>query len=298
MRRNSLRILILAVMFAVTALSAVGFFADRVGRVLSVEGAAAIAADLVIEQGDPIPSAWLEEARRLKLQTSRMVRFPSVLFFGDRPQLVQIKAVDTNYPLRGALRVRLPSGKSKRPAPPGDAIVGPRLARAIGHAAGNVNLGRLQLRIVGQLLEEPDLAASLFQLASRLLVNWDDAERSGLLGPASRARYRLLIAGSGAAVRQFRSWLQPRLLPGSELLTPENGRPELVAAIERARRFLSLAALCGSLLAGVAILLAVRDYLERSLDEAGRLAQRLRDWKVPDSGLFATTRARLVAING
>ncbi len=101
MRRNSLRILILAVMFAVTALSAVGFFADRVGRVLSVEGAAAIAADLVIEQVGPIPSAWLEEARRLKLQTSRMVRFPSVLFFGDRPQLVQIKAVDTNYPLRG-----------------------------------------------------------------------------------------------------------------------------------------------------------------------------------------------------
>lgn len=271
MRQRSLYILFVAIVLAVTALSAVGFFAERVEHALSAEGSAAIAADLVVEQGEPIPADWIWQAQRLGLETSRMLRFPTVLFINERPQLVQIKAVEQNYPLRGRLLIRRASEDFAHAPLPGEAATEPRLARLLGEGQTQINLGRLQLKLVGQLLEEPDLGASLFQLVPRLLISWADAHKSGLLGPASRAKYRLLSAGPTQAVRQFREWLRPRLPPGAQLLTPDSGRPELNSAIERARRFLSLAALCGSLLAGVAILLAARDYLQRSLDEAAIL---------------------------
>ncbi len=271
MKTGSLRILFAAVLLAVTALAAVGFFADRVERALQGERAAALAADLVAEQGEPIPQAWIARAQSLGLATSRQVTFPSVLFLQGQPRLVQVKAVDASYPLRGRLRVGRPDGsESGEPPRPGEAVVEARIARWLGEQT-EVPLGRLKLRLAGRLLEEPDVGASLFRLAPRLLINRADVDASGLLGPASRAHFRLLVAGEARQIASFRQWLGSRLNADGRLLGVEDGRPELNTAIERARRFLGLAALCASLLAGVAILLAARDYLARSLDEAAIL---------------------------
>jgi len=272
MRSGGLRVLFLAVTLAVMALAAVGFFADRVQQALSAERAAAIAADLVVEQGEPIPAEWIERAQQLGLQSSREMSFPSVLFLGEQPQLVRIKAVESNYPLRGRLEIVTAQGEpTGAPPGPGEAVAGARLLRLLADAQATVGLGSLQLRLVGRLVDEPDLGASLFQLAPRLLVSWQDAQHSGLLGPASRARYRLLLAGPAEVLRQYQAWIKKHHLAGTRILTAGDGRPELDTAIERARRFLSLAALCASLLAGVAIMLAARSFLEQSLDEAAIL---------------------------
>jgi putative ABC transport system permease protein len=69
----------------------------------------------------------------------------------------------------------------------------------------------------------------------------------------------------------MRTWIEARLPPGSELEDIQNARPELRTALERAERFLSLAALCASLLSGIAILLATRRYVDRALDGAAVL---------------------------
>jgi len=58
---------------------------------------------------------------------------------------------------------------------------------------------------------------------------------------------------------------------GAQLLDVGTGRPELSSAIERGQRFLKLAALCASLLAGVAVMLATRRFVTLVLDEAAIL---------------------------
>jgi putative ABC transport system permease protein len=268
-----LRLLLAAVLLAVAALSSVGFFADRVERALVLQGAALLAADLVVEQGEPIPDAWLEEARQRGLEAARTITFPSVIIAGERPQLVQVKAVDPDYPLRGRLQVDTPNGGSGQAPPEGQAWLEGRLRDRVGARIGEsrVQLGELELGAGGVLVDEPDRGGNLFQLSPRLMVAYRDAERSGLLGPASRVKYRLLVAGDTQAVKAMRQWLAPRLGSGSELVDLENARPELRTALERARRFLSLAALCASLLAGIAILLATRRYVDRALDGAAVL---------------------------
>ena len=272
-RDPGLRLLFAAVLIAVAALGSVVFFADRVERALTLQGAALMAADLVVEQGGPIPQEWRDKAASLGIRHARTVTFPSVVLGNDRPLLVQVKGVEPPYPLRGTLRVAQPDGTVTRPPATGEAWLEGRLRDRLDVRIGSdtVQLGELTLRATGVLVDEPDRGGNLFQLAPRLMVDYADVERSGLLGPGSRVRYRLLLAGDAAAVAAMRVWLARRLPAGSELADLDNARPELRTALERARRFLGLAALCASLLAGVAMLLASRRYVERSLDGAAVL---------------------------
>ncbi|MCG6965119.1 MAG: FtsX-like permease family protein [Chromatiaceae bacterium] len=273
LRDPGLRLLLAALLVAVAALTSVAFFAERVERALQLQGAALMAADLVVEQGEAIPAEWLEKADALGVRHARTVTFPSVIIANERPLLVQVKAVEEPYPLRGRLQVQTPGGAAARPPAAGEAWLEGRLRDRLGAVIGrtDLRLGELGLRAGGVLLDEPDRGGNLFQLAPRLMINYADVQRSGLLGPASRVKYRLLLAGDADQVVALRAWLSERLPQGSELADLENARPELRTAIERARRFLSLAALCASLLAGVAILLATRRYVDRALDGAAVL---------------------------
>ncbi|MGD2117548.1 MAG: FtsX-like permease family protein [Chromatiales bacterium] len=276
---RSLLLLFSALVVAVTAMTSVAFFVDRVDRGLVLQGAALLAADLVIEQGNDIPAEWLEQARQLGLETSEQVSFPSVLFHEDRPVLVQVKAVDGAYPLRGELQVSGSNGLVTAGAPPAGHLYLEnnlrdklQLAADFGAATAPVfPLGELSLQLAGYIEQEPDRGGNLFQLAPRIMLNSADVQASGLLGPASRARYRLLLAGDSNTIAQYRRWLTPRLPHGSRVLDVENARPELRTALDRGRRFLSLAALCASLLAGIAILLAARRYVSRAMDTAAIL---------------------------
>ena len=129
-------------------------------------------------------------------------------------------------------------------------------------------LGELSLELAGVVQREPDRGGSLFQLAPRVMINYRDLAASGLLGPASRAKYRLLIAGEPQAMASYRKWVVTNLPLGARILDIENARPELRTALERGHRFLNLAALCASLLAGIAILLATRRYVSQAIDTA------------------------------
>lgn len=272
-REPGLRLLLAAVTVAVAALSSVAFFADRVERALVLQGAALMAADLVVVSGQPIPRRWLEQAGERGLAHARSVSFPSVVFANEQPVLVQVKAVEPAYPLRGRLQVATPTALGADAPGEGQAWLEGRLRDRLGVTIGEdqVQLGELDLRAAGVLIDEPDRGGNLFALAPRLMISYADVQRSGLLGPGSRVRHRLLLAGNGPAVAGMRDWLSTRLPRGSRIADLENARPELRTALERARRFLSLAALCASLLAGVAMLLASRRYVDHALDSAAVL---------------------------
>jgi hypothetical protein len=57
-----------------------------------------------------------------------------------------------------------------------------------------------------------------------------------------------------------------RLARGQRIEDPQNGRPEIRSALERAQKFLGLAALLTVVLAAVAVALASRRYVQRHLD--------------------------------
>lgn len=102
LRAGELNVLVAAIVLAVAATTAVGFFTDRVGRAIRQQASVVLAADLVIRSPAPIRPDFLAEARARGLATAEAVSFPSVVLTQtDQSSLATIEAVSAGYPLRG-----------------------------------------------------------------------------------------------------------------------------------------------------------------------------------------------------
>ena len=93
-RAGELRLLVLALVVAVAAVTSVGFLADRVGRALERDAGQMLGADLVLDADEPVPDAFLRQARQRGLEVSRTWQFPSMVSAGDGAQLAALKAVE------------------------------------------------------------------------------------------------------------------------------------------------------------------------------------------------------------
>ena len=292
-RAGELHLLIVALIIAVAALTAVGFFTDRVRQGLQLEANQLLGADLLLVSDHPWRPEVAEAARREGLQLAETQTFPSMvaravtnMADGDatdeheeeapRVQLAEIKAVSPGYPLRGRLRLASTDApvvdglveKSAVGIPgPGEAWIDTRLAAALEVRPGDrLMVGAIEMRVAAILTHEPDRGFNLINLAPRLMMRLDDLGASGLIQPGSRVSYRLLVAGDSQKINMFKSFIDKTLERGQRLEDSENGRPEIRSALERAQRFLGLAALLSVVLAAVAIALAARRYLHRHLD--------------------------------
>ncbi len=270
-RSGELYLLTAALVLTVAAITGVGFFTDRIEQAMQRQGGELIAADLVLDGSAPIPDALEQQAQSLGLETARTLEFPSVVLSADGPQLVQVKAVDTAYPLRGELRVQAdhaaPAERAAQGPPPGELWLEPRLLHLLDARPGDeLGLGETKLKVGRVIAYEPDRGGNLFQLAPRVMISTADIPRTGLVTPASRVRYRLLAAGETAAIDRFKRQLEAALPANTSLSDAREARPEFASAVDRATRFLHLATLVTLLVAGAAIALASRRLVERQID--------------------------------
>lgn len=269
LRAGPVLALALAVFVAVAAVTSVGFFTDRVQRAMVLNAAEIIGGDLVVSLPEPLDASFVAEGVRQGFAYTRHVEFRSVVTRGDRFQLVEIKAVDEGWPLRGTPRIATEPFGVERPAggipAHGEVWVEARLLPLLDIGMGDeIGVGESRLRITRVLTHEPDRGGGLFQIGPRVLLNLDDLAATGLVVPASRVRHHELFAGPPAAVDRFREWLVPRLPSNARLLDVREARPEMNAVMQQGERFLGLAALTAVLLAGAAVAVAARHYSERA----------------------------------
>lgn len=274
-RAGELRLLVAALVVAIAALTAVGFFADRVRQALEREANQLLGADLLLIADHPWSAKVGVDARKQGLSVVETRTFPSMVTLGQgvdlRAQLAEIKAVSDGYPLRGSLRTAPAPNAPDSPASgipaPGKIWIDERLAAALSAGVGeSISVGQQALRVDAILTLEPDRGVNFFSVAPRLLMNIADLEATGLIQPGSRVSYRLLLAGEAQAVSAFRGHVESLLGRGERIEDAQNARPEIRRALDRAQQFLGLAALLTVILAAVSVALAARSYMQRHLD--------------------------------
>ncbi len=275
-RAGELRLLFGALLVAVAAITTVSFFTNRVQLALNTQTNQLLAADLVLIADHPIGAQFAQRAEAAGLRLARTLAFPSMVVQGQRNQFVEVKAVSPTYPLRGDLstsKVLFGPGETSPNGPkPGTAWADARLMQLMGLKVGDViSLGQARLSLAAVIDREPDRAGDFFNIAPRLMVNIDDIPRTQLIQTGSRVGYRLLIAGDEKALAAFRAWAAQRLGRGERIEGIGDARPEIRSAMERAQRYLGLAALVSAILAAVAVALAGRQYLARHLDSCAVL---------------------------
>ncbi|HPT50018.1 MAG TPA: ABC transporter permease [Accumulibacter sp.] len=274
-RGGELRLLATALSIAVAALTAVGFFADRVRQALDRESHQLLGADMLLVADHPWPAGVADEARALGLRTVDTQTFPSMVTKGEddaaRAQLAEIKAVGDGYPLRGVLRtapaLNVPDAAARGVPGAGAIWIDERLASSLDARVGDrLAVGQRLLRVEAILTLEPDRGVNFFSVAPRLLMRLDELPETALLQVGSRVAYRLLVAGEAPAVKRFQRTMAPRLQRGERIEDARSGRPEIRAALDRANKFLGLSALLSVVLAAVAVALSTRRYVQRHLD--------------------------------
>ncbi|MEN9560469.1 MAG: hypothetical protein RLZZ502_1680 [Pseudomonadota bacterium] len=266
------RVLLLALAMAVASVGAVSLFAEKVQRSLKQQAAGLLGADVLLAFDKPVKEAaapYLAEARRQGLSNTQSTRFMSmtgkVNDSNTMPVLTDVKAVQTDYPLRGRIVNRQGQALTGIPATQ-EVWIDERLADKLGAQTGTqVQLGKSIFTISNIFAEEPEIAGSFITMSPKLIMNEQALAATELLQLGNRASFRLHVAGDNSA--DYLAWVKSHPQTGMRVDTVNELRPEVRSTLERAEKFLSLTALLAVLLAAVAVVLATRRSIARELDQ-------------------------------
>lgn len=274
LRAADVRALFVALVLAVAASTMIAFFLDRLERGLERQAGQMLGGDLVLEQRDPFPEELRNTLEQAGFTLSDQVDLVSMISQGERFQPASLKAVDDVYPHYGVSHVDRGSGVEQIASgpPAGEAWADPRLAELIEIEIGDrVQVGQTELTISGIIEREADQSAGFGNFNPRLMLNTADLEATGLVQPGSRIEFELLAAGPPAALDQVQGLLAQLRRDGVDVRDVRVDRPQLGNALQRAESYLGLAGLAAVLLAGVAVAMSTRRYVERHLDTAALL---------------------------
>ena len=273
-RSGELRLLFLALVMAVTSVSGIALFTDRLEKALLLESANMLAADRVLGSGKVLPDEILNEAQTRGLRTASTLSFTSMAFSDSGNMLVSAKAVSDTYPLRGD--VIIADAPFIRGAPiqsgpqPGEVWLESRALPALGLEVGDsVYVGEAELTVSKIIIAEPDRSGGgmVDNAGPRLMLHLDDVAKTNVVQLGSRVSYRFLFAADELlALDEFESWVDTEYEGEYRLRDVRDESEEVSEALSRAESFLLLGSLFAVLLAGVAIALTAKRYSERHYD--------------------------------
>lgn len=274
-RAGELRVLFFALLVAVAASTAIGYFGARLNAAMMLRATEFLGADLILEGSSPARAEQVEAGERLGLDHARIVIFSSVIATDAGIQLSSVKAVDDAYPLRGELKSAPAPYEAEQAGSgpkPGEAWAEARLFPAVNLKIGDdVEVGAKALKLTRVLTYEPDRAGNFYSLTPRVMINQQDLAATGVVQPGSRVTYREMWSGSPETLAAYRKTLEPGLEPHQEIKDARDGSQQIGGALGKAERYLNMASLVAVLLAGVAVALSASRFASRRYDASALL---------------------------
>ena len=269
-RSGELRVLILAIIVAVSTVAGIGLFADRIQASILSEAGTLIAADRTVSGSQPLPAEWSTKASELGLETGYITSFQAVVLKDEALQLSSVKAVSDSYPLKGKVKIAdspfAASYEVDHGPKVGEIWLISRLFSILNLQIGDtVQVGNHSFIASKVLVSEPDSAGAFFGVQPKVMIHHQDVANTGVVQLGSRVSYRLLLAGKSSALSEMDDWLEPQLNEHFRIRNAEGGQSNVSEALARAESFLLLAGCLAVILAAVAVALASQRYAVRQI---------------------------------
>ncbi|UXK10108.1 ABC transporter permease [Shewanella putrefaciens] len=268
LQQGQLLLIILAITLAVLSVSGLARVSERLQVAINGEASAFIAADRIIDSPVIIDPTILAKAEELGLKHVTNMQFNSMVYSGDKFQLVTVRAVELGYPLKG--EIELTSGKTKE-LPQADEIwFETRLGGLLDYPK-SIELGNSEFVLSNEISRLPDAGFNPFASSPIVLMRMEDVAKTGVIQPGSRVTYLYQFAGDESALSAFEQSAKPLLNSAQRWVDVQSGDSPIAGAVKRAERFLLLASLMGIALACAAIGIAAQRYCQRHYDVVAML---------------------------
>jgi putative ABC transport system permease protein len=272
---GELKVLIAALLVAVSAVSSINFFSNRIEIAMQEETSRFIGADLQLSGPREAETAWLEQAESMGLEWARTLVFPSVASTENGFQLSSVRAVTDYYPLKGTLNLSRADGTvepvNNKPAV-GEIWMDSTLFRKLDLQFGDlVEVGVAEFKVTGIIEPEPGRGGGLLNFLPRLVMNQDDVGRAEVIQAGSRVNWQYQVTGAREDIEAFSAWFRDNANETWNQVGAKSGVPRLERTLQRAEAFLGFASLAILVLAGIAIAMVANRYAEHHFDHAAIL---------------------------
>ncbi len=262
-------VLVICIMLGVTAITAVGVLSDALRGGLSEQGRDLLGGDLSFSLLHRAPTATQRAFISQYGETSQVVTLRSMARNPDnnRAVLVEIKAVENNYPLTGELLVAAGGGPVRQLLRGNAALVERLLLQRLGIEAGqSFRLGDADIKVAGIIDREPDRLSGRLNIGPRVLVSRRTLLETGLVRPGSLIRYDIRLKLQGGLQKQSLQDIRAAVRQefpkaGFRVRDRSDPSPGLRRAIDRFSQFLTLLSLAGLFVGGIGVANGVASHL-------------------------------------
>ncbi|MEQ8771306.1 MAG: FtsX-like permease family protein, partial [Erythrobacter sp.] len=264
-RFKGLRLLLVCIFLGTAALAAIGTLTAAIERELAASGQELLGGDLEIEVWQRDLTGEERAALSDYGTISGGTRLQAMASAVENAAPVELKAVDSNWPLYGVLT--LADGREEA-APRGNEAwlaqgAMDRLAIEVGD---RFTIGTVELIAAGVIEDEPDRLSEGFQLGPTVIVAEDVPRRAGLLQPGAlyQSKYRVAFSDRSRdpeAVEEKLSDAFPNA--GFDFRTRDSASPGADRFVAQMSDFLTLVGLAALVIAGIGIAGGVSSYLDQ-----------------------------------
>ena len=272
-------LLLIALILAISATTALKFSNEQIQNAVALQAAEMLAGDLVLSDNAPIEQRWKDQANTLDLQQSEVTMFGSMAHTTDQFVMVNVKAIDASFPLRGALRV-IPDAPQIQS---GDVWLSQRAMDLLKVKVGDaLNIADGTFKVTAKIDHDSNQELGFSGFSPTVIISKQDVAKTNAIQTGSRIEYRLLMAGNAKNIQQFEQHFKQIQHPEAKnklvndqvldeqsslrLRNASEGNTRLMKPIANLDTFLQLANILTILLCGIAIALTSQRYVQQNQD--------------------------------
>ena len=267
-------VFIACIALGVMAIAGIGGVARGLIDGLASEGRAILGGDLSLSLIQREATAQERDFLRGRGDLSAIATMRAMARTTDgRSLLVEVKAVDSAYPLYGRVTATPERALTDLMTKSGEAFgafADPVLLARLGLAPGaRITVGDASFILHAALDGEPDRLAGGIGFGPRLMIGIDALRATGLLQPGSLVRwhYRLRLPAPSAGERDLDQVVAATAAQfpdaGWTVRTRRNASPQLERNVERFTQYLTLVGLAALMIGGVGVANSAKHYLDR-----------------------------------
>lgn len=262
-RFKGLRLLLVCIFLGTAALAAIGTLTAAIERELDTRGQELLGGDLEVEVWQRDLTDEEKAALNEYGTISGGTRMQAMASTPDAAAPVELKAVDTNWPLYGTLTLK--DGREVGAPAMGEAWLGQGALDRLDIAVGETfRVGTSDVTAAGVIENEPDRLSEGFQLGPTVIVAEQLPYRAGLIAPGTlyESKYRVAF-DSGQDPDAVREALEERFpQSGFDFRDRDRASPGADRFVRNMSDFLTLVGLAALVIAGIGIGGGVSSYLD------------------------------------